>query len=63
MGGKDGKDGYPSAEGMNVHSRTIASADERNLGSREARRVKAKDPKKLPPMTLKEVEKLSEKEG
>ena len=47
-------------DGMFIHSRSIPDTSERNLGSRESYRVKAKDPKKLPKMTLAQVQKLSE---
>ena len=50
-------------EDMYVHHRTVADSTKRNVGSREANRVLAKDPKNLPTFTLQQFQLMSEEEG
>ena len=50
-------------DGIFIHDRSIPDTSERNLGSREALRVKARDPATLPQMTLEQVDNLSNEEG
>ena len=46
-----------------VHSRVLPDSTKRNVSSREANRVKAKDPGLLPTFTFEQFKKLSDEEG